>query len=556
MKSALATVVLVVTGSTTWAGVFGATSLPQAVANAEVIVVGQVTASSVAAPASSSVHVVRLLKGSPGDATITFRWSRDLVDFAGTQSTYGLLFLASNDGGWVAIPASGSGDVLADYLFAVPTGDLPPPASYPENSASLDKVTAELRHAAATDGDAEHLARTYAALLSLQGRGEPTVTQHVATLSLAAAASCPTAMSLQATGASLARTVRNRLIAGLPVPSALSSLLCETVDPGAVPAAAELLNTAGMNETTRRCAAMALRNVHSASALAPLAAALDSSDPEVAYTALMGLSAYAMGEIPGGHEVSQAQPNLVVLDHSPSVTAFEENPGPHLEYWRHWWKCEACQVGAPGCEETACLGYVATYAAQYDANWTCTGPGPTGCVKHLISAVPATYKPEPPHAPAPPADIYTPGYVGAYSSTYDAWTCTAGGANGCRKNRLAYGIASYSPTPPDAAVPPATVYTYGYVATWTVGGWSGCEPSCGPGSQSRAVTASSWKATAPDASRPPTTQGCNYGSCTLTCYDHGLYRTWAECYAEWPYCDIRYRDDGAGGLLQCKHGYE
>jgi len=202
-------------------------------------------------------------------------------------------------------------------------------------------------------------------------------------------------------------------------------------------------------------------------------------------------------------------------------------------------------------------GYVASYTATYEASWTCTASGASGCRKNRLSYSGATFTPTGPDAPPPAAAIYTTGYVASYTSTYDTnWTCTATGATGCRKNRLSYSPSSYNATGPDAPVPAAIIYTTGYVASWYVGPWSGCSASCGGGWQTRQVYANAWKAASPDAARPADTQGCNSNPCRLSCYDYGLYPTWGECYADgWAYCDTRYHDDGIGGLLTCRHGY-
>src|SRR6185295_7582507 len=95
-------------------------------------------------------------------------------------------------------------------------------------------------------------------------------------------------------------------------------------------------------------------------------------------------------------------------------------------------------------------------------------------------------------------------------------------------------------TAPDVAPPATRIYTTGYVAGWNVGSWSGCSASFGTGWQTRSVTVSGWKPVAPDAARPGDNQTCNTQPCRLSCYDYGLYPTWPECYAEWPYCDTRY----------------
>ena len=84
---------------------------------------------------------------------------------------------------------------------------------------------------------------------------------------------------------------------------------------------------------------------------------------------------------------------------------------------------------------------------------------------------------------------------------------------------------------------------------------AGCSASCGAGWRTQRG-ARRLTAARPGASRPPDTETCNTQPCRLTCYDYGLYPTWPECYAEWPYCDTRYRDDGIGGLLTCRHGYQ
>jgi hypothetical protein len=148
--------------------------------------------------------------------------------------------------------------------------------------------------------------------------------------------------------------------------------------------------------------------------------------------------------------------------------------------------------------------------------------------------------------------------VATYSATYAAnWTCTAGGANGCYKNRVSYSASTFRAAPPDAPVPAATLYTYGYVASWNTGQWSGCSATaCNTsGWYTRSVWPASWKPDEPDAPRPPDALGCSV-TCSYTCYDYGLYETWRECYdAGWEFCDTRYRDDGQGGLLTCRHGY-
>jgi len=312
----------------------GVTPLATRTEGASLIVVGEVIASASAEAGSSSVQIARVLKGDPGGKTVAFRWSQELWDFTGTRVAHGLLFLAPEaPDRWVAVPIVVGSGVLTDHLLLTPSGDLPAEYSYGPETAPLDKIAAELRYAVATDSDPEHLAKAYDALLSVE--------------------QTPDAVGTQMMGGSLARTVRNRLMKRLPVPSSLSSLLCRTADPGAVQAAAAIVHAVGADLLTRRCAVVALRNIHSTTALPALAAALDSSDMEIAYAAMMGLSAYATGQVPGGRETPQGA-DPVVLAHSPSFSAFNEDPTRYLKYWRRWWKCEACHRDESGCDEAAC----------------------------------------------------------------------------------------------------------------------------------------------------------------------------------------------------------
>src|SRR4029078_409602 len=106
MKAALITVLAMVVGSALSAGLIGSTTLPQLVNSAEVIVVGDITASPAAVPGTSTVQIMRVIKGNPSEGTVTFRWPRELLDFRDTRNVHGLLFLeADSPEGWVAVAA-------------------------------------------------------------------------------------------------------------------------------------------------------------------------------------------------------------------------------------------------------------------------------------------------------------------------------------------------------------------------------------------------------------------------------------------------------------------
>jgi PKD repeat protein len=198
--------------------------------------------------------------------------------------------------------------------------------------------------------------------------------------------------------------------------------------------------------------------------------------------------------------------------------------------------------------------------------FACTGAGPGGCARpgsqtRTVSV--SSWVLDGGSSPSEPPAVQsctetTTGYIATYNATYAAaWTCTGGGPTGCYKDLVTSSPASFRSIAPDAPAPASRIYTPGYVASWSTGSWSGCSASCGGGVRRRSVWVASWKAVAPDAARPADEEACNTQPCRLTCYDWGLYPTWPECYgAGWTYCDTRYRDDGVGGLLTCRHGYE
>jgi hypothetical protein len=197
--------------------------------------------------------------------------------------------------------------------------------------------------------------------------------------------------------------------------------------------------------------------------------------------------------------------------------------------------------------------------------FTCTSNAPDGCTRpgtKSRSVTAASWALDAGASVSPPLSEKActekvQGYVAGYDATYTSWTCTSGGANGCAKDLLGYSVSGYRATAPDAPVPAARIYATGYVASWAVSDWSACSASCGGGWHTRSTMPASWKAMPPDAPRPSDSELCNTDPCRLTCYDYGLYPTWDECYgAGWSFCDTRYHDDGAGGLITCRHGYE
>ncbi len=155
-----------------------------------------------------------------------------------------------------------------------------------------------------------------------------------------------------------------------------------------------------------------------------------------------------------------------------------------------------------------------------------------------------------------PVELTVSNFPATYTALYSAWTCTKGGANGCSRTLVSYAPATYKVDPPAAPAPPSVEYAPGYIAGYTVGPWRGCSASCGGGTQTRTVTPSSWKPAPPNAAAPPSKRACNTQPCAPTCASYGLYVSRPACLAAgWAVCEIRYRDDGVGGLLTCWKGF-
>ena len=91
-------------------------------------------------------------------------------------------------------------------------------------------------------------------------------------------------------------------------------------EPSAVPTLSDLVGAANVN--IRRGAAAALRNTQDRAAIKPLARALNDTDPEVQYQAVIGLA-----EITGAPS-----------EWSPASETFEKAPQLYLDYWREWAK--------------------------------------------------------------------------------------------------------------------------------------------------------------------------------------------------------------------------
>jgi len=315
-------------------------SLPTIVETAELIVIGDIAPPR--PPANhGTVRIVRTLKGAPPATEVTFRWHDPVPDDAGLESHYGMLFLKHDgENTWAALAVALIGPSREAVLS--PRADLPTDYRSPKNASTMDKVVGELRFAATDVDHPLHVARAHELLFSLdptrertaaaatsQGGPDPSLSQ--------------TAIAMRTIGPDLARVVHDRVANGLDVPPPLAILLRFAQDGD--PSHLGPLTAPSADELTRQMAIYALRAQHSPASLEFLAAALDSGDEEVVYHGVMGLYEYAISAKPGDQVLSQ---------HAPAYESFQKDATTYVDFWREWWRCEACVLGKPECDRSAC----------------------------------------------------------------------------------------------------------------------------------------------------------------------------------------------------------
>jgi hypothetical protein len=262
--------------------------------------------------------VEKMLKGR-GAATrveFTFLLPEMPTGYAAiVRGQFGVFFLRKNEAGY---------EILSPYYpFVVAAPGAPKRAG-----TLIDQVTRELEHVLApSESPPEIRRRAVSALDTVRTPLAGAVLKHVAQRH-------DSDIRVQAIVALLARGDIDLLEAGASIMLSsgqdtdqnLVNQLAHAVglgvkDPKATPVLVRLLRAPKAN--VRRGAASALRNIGGNEAIAPLSVALEDSDDEVVWTAIMGLA-----EITGD------------LDHGPG--AQEEFKGKQKEnyvrYWRNWAK--------------------------------------------------------------------------------------------------------------------------------------------------------------------------------------------------------------------------
>jgi hypothetical protein len=270
----------------------------------------------------AQLAVDKVLKGSPKTGVMSFNFSlpRTLamnVTVRGVVAgQYGVFFLRSGGDGYQVLDP--------DYPCVVAF-----PGSPQTSGSVLDQVTAEVCYVLESR-EATHNGKQDA-LLVLRGVSSP-----IATKALKAASRDPVAdVRLSA----MALLLRSNDISELPMaenillhppsdidPNALDGLAFAirfgVHDPKAIPSLARLVLAKNVN--VRKGAATALRRTHDSAAIRPLTQALNDTDPDVLFQAVVGLG-----------ELTHTSGEWV-----PGEDLFLKDQKRYLDHWREWAKSQ------------------------------------------------------------------------------------------------------------------------------------------------------------------------------------------------------------------------
>jgi hypothetical protein len=323
--------ILIFVCSSAPAGPIPALNLSELVGNADLIAIGQVSGiqqlertniniqgQSVAARRMSAVlEASRILKGSSDNLTLTFEFviPQAPLGYAGIDaSQFGMFFLRREPGrGYVVLNPY--------YPFLVASRKAPA-----TEGSALNRVVGEIAQVLLTPGSSTDEQQHALDVLARVETGLATSAIRIA------AQNADTPIRLQAV-ALLIRRNDISMLGGvedviLHPPQGLGEGVLRTLtfairdgvkDPEAIPALTRLL--VGGDVETRRAAAAALRHTGSDTAVKALSTALEDSDREVRYHAVLGLA------------------QITGLDEwGPSLELFDRDEERYLAHWRAWVK--------------------------------------------------------------------------------------------------------------------------------------------------------------------------------------------------------------------------
>lgn len=332
------------------------TDVPWLAATADAIVVGSVASSSTskAGGVDISVTVSRSVKGplAPGSVASVHWAPSQGANPSVILGTFGMWFLAGDASRWTPLPANTNPLSLPEVILPLPAGGLPPEYLYGPEDELLDKVVSELWAAAIAGPSVDVEVAAYGALATISKPEARTAYRHVMARGDTHVSACPMGRFLSEWEGALTTRIARHVDSGTRAPTALAIHLCSVADPRAVPDLARILQSATVGTPAVRCAAHALRNVHSDETLPYLRQMLDDAEPKIRYEGVAGLALRANNYLPGTDMSDGAHRgggrNGATKRNFPSEPTFLANPTPYLDFWRNWYPNRAPTVSIAG----------------------------------------------------------------------------------------------------------------------------------------------------------------------------------------------------------------
>jgi hypothetical protein len=332
-----------------WAGPVVPPDVASLVDKCPVIVVGSLSSAVPATDGkgwSVGVTVVRAIAGGNAAGDVINAEFYTSAVMGNPSGEYGLWFFVANTSGSgpqsLVQPAWQNASSIMDAFIAVPTGALPSQLSYQTTDPTIDKLAVELL-AASQAQDSRVSGQAFHALTSLTNAYVMNRHAQLYTVNHTLAG-CALAQARASLGTSIATSVQSILQSSQKVPLEMSMALCAVDDPGAVSTLGQVLSMSPPNSGLRRCAARALRNIHTSDAAVYLGSMLSDTDPQVQYAGIMGLGNAALNVVPGGDGGSGGRdgPRVTsmtvpaVRNNLPTFATFQSNPQPYLAFWERW----------------------------------------------------------------------------------------------------------------------------------------------------------------------------------------------------------------------------
>jgi hypothetical protein len=341
-------------------GISGSIPLSTMLKQADNVVVATISGSSATGTVTVDLTVQRVVKGSlPILSTVSAEVAQSstssslLAQATSALSTgkTGLWFLQQVGSAWRILPLV-SGDTLpSDLYIPVPSADLPTAYTYDAGADPKKKLRLEIEAAAVNPTTAMAISKVASRRMLDDGLGADILQSLNANLA-SSSQSIPKAIGLAGQMQAGQPSAITTLVA-LPLstlPSDVQALLARSVcdyrgtNPAAI-AGLTTLSESASSPVIERCAAHALREIHTKETLPALEHLLDSPISAVRYDAVIGIAQFAM-KFPvakAGQKfaaMANFTPDKDVTEEMsanyPGMDVFAENEGQYISYWKDW----------------------------------------------------------------------------------------------------------------------------------------------------------------------------------------------------------------------------